>query len=199
MAQKTSARLPAEYQEVEWIKTDGKAYLETGIVPTVDSAMEAVMSSQQQTTANFLGSRDASSGTDKAFMVASYNSAHKYGFMRWGYGVQTIAFDTDWHKFYLSPSDAKVDDVSYTLSAPKSQTSALSIYLFREHTVLSSTLYIYIALKYFKFWENGALIADYVPCYRKSDGVIGMYDMVSETFKTNANINSGTFTKGADV
>ena len=35
-----------------------------------------------------------------------------------------------------------------------------------------------------------------LPCYRKSDGVIGMYDVVSGVFYTNS--GSGTITKGSD-
>lgn len=36
-----------------------------------------------------------------------------------------------------------------------------------------------------------------LPCYRKSDGIIGMYDTISNTFFTNT--GTGTFTKGADI
>lgn len=36
-----------------------------------------------------------------------------------------------------------------------------------------------------------------VPCYRKSDGEIGMYDLVNGVFYTNS--GSGTFIKGDDV
>lgn len=41
------------------------------------------------------------------------------------------------------------------------------------------------------------LIRYYVPCYRKSDSVIGMYDLVNNQFYTNA--WSWTFTKWGDV
>ena len=41
------------------------------------------------------------------------------------------------------------------------------------------------------------LVRDFIPCYRISDGVIGLYDKVSGKFYTNA--GTGTFTKGADV
>ena len=51
---------------------------------------------------------------------------------------------------------------------------------------------------YFKYYDkNDALICDLYPCYRKSDGVIGMYDKVRNLFLTNA--GSGSFTKGANV
>ncbi len=49
-----------------------------------------------------------------------------------------------------------------------------------------------------KIWnENDKLIAHYIPCYRKADNEIGLYDMVSGAFLTNA--GSGTFLKGVDV
>ena len=41
------------------------------------------------------------------------------------------------------------------------------------------------------------MVRDFVPCYRKADSVVGLFDLVSNTFFTNA--GTGTFTKGADV
>ena len=53
-------------------------------------------------------------------------------------------------------------------------------------------------LKSFSYYDkNDTLICSLIPCYRKSDGVIGMYDTVRKQFLTNA--GSGNFTKGADV
>ncbi len=48
-----------------------------------------------------------------------------------------------------------------------------------------------------KIYKNKALIHDYVPCYKKSSGQIGFYDVVMSEFKTNAGTNH--FIKGADV
>ena len=51
----------------------------------------------------------------------------------------------------------------------------------------------------FQYYDkNGELICDLVPCYRKSDGVRGMYDLARKTFLTNAGTGSD-FTKGSDV
>lgn len=50
---------------------------------------------------------------------------------------------------------------------------------------------------YLRFFDGNTKMADYVPCYRKSDGEIGMYDTVSKTFYTNA--GTGTFLKGTDI
>jgi hypothetical protein len=73
--------------------------------------------------------------------------------------------------------------------------SATNFYLFRRRN--SASLY---RGKIFAFWakdSNGNYVANYIPCYRKSDGEIGMYDTVSKAFFASA--NTGTFTKGADV
>ena len=53
------------------------------------------------------------------------------------------------------------------------------------------------ALYYYKRWENWTLVQDFVPCYRKSDSVIWMYDIVNKVFYTNS--WSWTFTKWPDV
>ena len=44
---------------------------------------------------------------------------------------------------------------------------------------------------------NGNRIIDLVPCYRKSDGEIGMYDLARKRFYTN--YGTGVFLKGNDV
>ena len=44
---------------------------------------------------------------------------------------------------------------------------------------------------------SGSIIRYFVPCYRKSDSVIGMYDLVNNQFYINA--GTGTFTKGANI
>ena len=49
----------------------------------------------------------------------------------------------------------------------------------------------------FKIWDNNVLVRDYVPCYRKEDNVVGMYDIVNDVFYTN--LGTGEFLKGSDV
>lgn len=52
-------------------------------------------------------------------------------------------------------------------------------------------------IAYFKLWMNGVLIRNLVPCYCKSDGVIGMFDLCTSWFFTNS--GTGTFVKGSNV
>jgi hypothetical protein len=45
-----------------------------------------------------------------------------------------------------------------------------------------------------RIWSGGSLVVDLHPCIQDSNGVIGMYDLVSKTFKTNS--GSGAFIAG---
>lgn len=47
------------------------------------------------------------------------------------------------------------------------------------------------------FESSGSVFADLVPCYRRADGIIGMFDMIAGVFHTNG--GTGTFTKGEDL
>ena len=48
-----------------------------------------------------------------------------------------------------------------------------------------------------KFYKSGNLIRNFIPCYRKRDGIIGLYDMVEQEFYINA--GGGDFLKGKDI
>ena len=47
-----------------------------------------------------------------------------------------------------------------------------------------------------KIWKAGTLIHDYYPCYRRSDNVIGLYDIKTDQFLTN--VGTGVFGKGSN-
>lgn len=47
---------------------------------------------------------------------------------------------------------------------------------------------------YFAIYEDGSKVQELIPCRRKTDGELGMYDTVTDTFLTNA--GTGTFTAG---
>lgn len=49
-----------------------------------------------------------------------------------------------------------------------------------------------------KITYQNTVVADLIPCYRKTDGVIGFYDIVGNTFRFNTG-NSAFNAKGADI
>ena len=59
--------------------------------------------------------------------------------------------------------------------------------------------YLNKGIKIYKliFTANGVKEANFIPCYRKTDNEIGMYDTVEETFYTNQ--GTGKFDVGPNV
>ncbi len=49
----------------------------------------------------------------------------------------------------------------------------------------------------FKIYDNGALSKAFIPCYRKADGEIGLYEIIENKFY--ANKGEGKFLKGNDT
>jgi len=64
-----------------------------------------------------------------------------------------------------------------------------------NNTVADS--FTYQDMEYYKIWDNGVLLRDFVPCERVSDHVLGMYDKVNDVFYTN--LGTGEFISGGYI
>ena len=97
---------------------------------------------------------------------------------------------TNLGKYYIN------DNLAYDFNNEIYVNDNRPLYLFKvndadDHPQAPMTLY------YWKIWDDNNLLRDFVPCYRKSDGVIGLYDRVEGKFYTNK--GTGTFLKGNDI
>ena len=75
--------------------------------------------------------------------------------------------------------------------------NGVNISLFGDYRGGSIQRAKYTRMYYWKMIENGIVMRHMIPCYRKYDSVIGMFDLIGRRFYTNA--GSGTFTKGANI
>lgn len=94
------------------------------------------------------------------------------------------------HKVELSKNGLYLDGTKLNFTAGTSMANA-NLILFR---VLNDNRVFLGKIYSTKVYDDNILIRDLVPCYRKSDNVIGMFDLVNNVFYTNA--GSGTFLKG---
>lgn len=85
----------------------------------------------------------------------------------------------------------------YTNTATKT-TSSNSLYMFGLNSNGTADIRFNAMKLYgFKLYENGTLSADFVPCYRKADGAIGLYDVVRSQFYASA--SPDVLGKGSDI
>lgn len=181
--------LPPEYQQVEYIESTGTQYIDTGFKPNQNTKVE-VKSQYISTTAVSIF------GSNPYFVLTTISG--KYRFRYNSATRDTSISGTELAKLTLDKNKAYLNDGLVGTFTEATFQSPYNALLFARSTEsggveekCSAKLY------YAKLWDNNVLIRDYVPCYRKSDNVIGLYDLVNNVFYTNQ--GTGTFLKGADV
>lgn len=189
-------RLPAEYQEVEWIKGTGAQYIDTGF--TINSNSKIVFNAKfGQSNGWFFGIKTQ---VQASGFAGTYFKNNNSVFDFFGSRHTFIAPDDDsWHKLDYSKNGLYIDEIQTTDVSLKTEISQDDFFIFRPNTDGAVvTINPDVTFKNVEFYQNGIdLTFNYIPCYRKSDNIIGMYDLVTNTFYTNA--GTGEFIKGADI
>lgn len=189
-------RLPAGYTELEYIASTGTQYINTGILPNQNYSMELDF---QPTVALqrvfFAATRE--SAQNKAFTINSGESGTLLYCSFDGSGNRTIMnwtdTSTDRRRVKIS-SDKCVDGETIIPLTTSEFQATLPLYLFAGNDNGEFRLPAKIRVFSFKVWNNNVPVADYIPAKNDSDGEIGMYDTVTNTFFTNA--GTGTFIAG---
>ena len=70
-------------------------------------------------------------------------------------------------------------------------TTNYPFYIFAQNDRGTQGCDTYMRLYYAKIWNGGKLVRDYIPAQRIKDGVVGMYDKVSQTLFVNGSSNAG--------
>ena len=195
------ARIPSEYQEVEYIENTSTSYIDTGIISkygiktkvgaqvvTTTTTYEAVIGAYipNRDVVGFISNTRPYLGTPTEGTAigsdADLIDATKY------YDIETYRASDGYSKW----GDTFSKDYSYS-----DFTNTVNYTLFCRNKGASQDYPFKGRIYYCKIYDNGTLVSNMIPCYRKSDNVIGMYDIVRNTFFTNN--GDGTFTKGTDI
>lgn len=189
--------LPSDYQEVEYIQTTGIQYVQVDFpVSENDEIISKTMLlsiASGQSEAGFAGILITESGTNYFWELYYYVSSGS---------ILIDAYPTTGDRPYMmsavSGSGQTALNVQNTLVSkftrvpePKVLTSFLVGAYRTDRYPFAGRIYSFAVRR------NGYKVVDLVPCYRKSDSVIGLFDLVRQVFYTNA--GSGAFAKGPDV
>lgn len=191
------ARLPSEYQEVEYIEsanyTQNTNYIDTGFYPTNKTKLELKIKGKYN---NY----DVWYGSGLYFDVALFTySTSGDRFFKIHYNQVAFDYKTDVssEKEWLILQDRNKIYMNNTLVntfAEATFSCTNPLWLFSRKGGDRCTI---AKLYYCKIWEDDVLVRDYVPCYRKTDNVVGLYDLVNNVFYTNA--GTGVFLMGTEV
>lgn len=193
----SSKPLPAEYQEVEYIESTGTQYINTNYYCNSKTEFDFKITY----------------GTTRGVVFGAYNNGWSTGY---GLYHNNNNGDTEWMHYYnnyntnykgsenttqiidLNKGTVYINNQFTFMTAPKEFFIKQPTYILagnwagqRAEQPLSAKIH------YFKIKENGCTAMNLIPCYRKLDGIAGLYDIVNQTFYTNA--GTGDFIKGPDV
>ncbi len=187
------------YRQVEYIQSSGNTqWIDTGIKDTEAYGIEVTLTpiSKPADYASFLGAYYDNFNMS----YLNYNTGMFGRIRTTGWGATINSTD----KFTFKYEDSTVSSLqngvkiqSSTISAGTLGNRNVPIYIFRCHSGnnTNGTNIKFYSLKLFN--QSKELLRYFIPCYRESDEVIGLYDLVENKFYENQ--GSGVFTKGADV
>lgn len=203
-----TARLPAAYQEVEYLRTTGSQYLVINNV-TLPNAGFSIKYKVVQRRNNYAWAPSLISATDDKLiffaartingddppnvMVKLNNTSNRFYTDEWCATLgKTYKIEAN-----INPSSqlASNGSVIGSLSCA-SDASMANIILFNYMVPTVNDAFIgYVS--YVQLYSYYQLMYYLIPCFRKSDSKPGMYDLVNNVFYTNA--GSDEFTVGPNV
>ncbi len=196
-------QVPAGYTQLKYLESTGTQYIDTGIAPTNTTGLMVKFNRQTNgdqvvvgvLSGNGAGQIDVNpwNGT----LTMPFAESYSYGIC--GQMIDKIDYEVSINyknnrKRYVN--GISVLDISKTLVAHDN-----TIYMFAGRRVRDNTNIPYYFLKgliyYLQITEGMNLVRNFIPARRDSDGVLGMYDTVSNTFFTNS--GTGEFVAGPMV
>lgn len=195
-----SGEIPKEYQKVEYIECGNKdAYIITDYLSSNTASAKWGMSfvgsipNGEKCVFGWLGE-----GAEQGFYADFYGNKFYGAVLNSRYRGRItvypdVVYDCSMDGISLSIGNNK-QSPEYTGSS--NTPSRLGIFCankYDEPFWIASSMRLY----YLNVFSGKTLTASFVPCYRITDGEIGMYDLISERFYTNE--GTGKFKKGMDV
>ena len=190
--------LPAEYQPVEYIESTGTQFINTGLIPKFDTGDEFYVRfnlSSVTGTCVFFGTNNQKFDSGRSIQGVCVdgqirNDLHTSN--SWIYFGSASA--NKWYEYSVSGKFVTCLGKTQPVRTGTTDNTA-QLWLFAQGDSQPSTN---ASCKISTIWykHNGSYTLYLVPCYRKSDDEIGMYDVVSNTFITNS--GTGDFLKGSN-
>ena len=190
------SRLPSAFQEVEYIESSGTQYIDTGVSGGSTGGYEISFqpTSYLRNYQQYLAGDRLTTGNKvpKLFAYSSLLQFRIEGNTTYQLTLTSGVFNKIEVKengdFYLNGTQ----EGTFTISNGFGD-KTMCIFNANEENNLFSAM----RLEYLKLNKDGTLVRYFIPCYRKADNEVGLYDLVNGVFYTNA--GTGTFTKGGNV
>lgn len=199
--------LPDDYEELEYIESTGTQWIDTGYLVNSSNISKLKYKLDGIATNTAVGNKwwanGIGGGSGIGFYVGLGNGKDSPLPFTYGRGVSDTVTNVNgslgvrykWeldmekqtYKVWSNDGDLLVS-IAFTRQTPTEQKT---LPLFRWRRYNDQGGYIFgMKIYHMQLFDDSILVRDMVPSKRKSDNVIGMYDMVSRQFFTNAGTGS---------
>lgn len=175
-----------DYEKLEYLQSDGNCYIDTGLLLGYDSKAIVRVKTVNINIAQLVFGNNISGENFTCNIANSTISVSRFDGAK--YTGRLYKDNTNVHTYTVDKSGVQVDDSIFAWDAtPINFTQTLSSYLFANRALTGAANFVKAGTRVydFKVYENEKLIQNLIPVKRKSDGVKGMFDMVSGQFLTN--------------
>lgn len=194
-------RLPNIYQEVEYITSSGTQYITTDIRPKdITKFNIAFMFTSTPSDGGFIFGTRYRTTYDQDFYLGrsggTYAVAIKFGqytkdnFSLTANSMYNVELDIVAKKLIWNGT-------VYDFSTTVTQYNPLKIMLFAWNNSGAAGAFVKTKLYSLSFYNENGIIEEFIPCYRISDSVVGLWGRYAQKFYTNN--GTGVFTAGPDV
>ena len=194
-------RLPSAYQEVEYIQSSGTQRIDTWVTATQSTKSQIKFMNLEYSWDVIYWLYNSNDNTDYRFFNKYNNNVNIWAaifdfkssrILSWTDTILTnVVYELELWNYYVKNIETWTNIVSWTAISSYTSPRTITLNNYNNSTYSKNRWY------YVKIYNWNTLQRDFVPCYRKSDNVIGLYDLANNQFYTNS--WSGTFTKWADV
>lgn len=190
-------KLPSKYQQVEYIEGTGTQWIDTGFIPNQDTRVIVDFQYTKLKISFVYGVRRAAATRAYTLNVrGSEEFTTAYG----NEGTQNfIDFDTNRHIADKNKNMCYWDGQLVTTHEKHEFICDETLEILASYDGTNGKGYLPATAKIysFKVYDNDVLVRDYIPCYRVSDKVAGLYDLINNTFATNS--GTGEFLVGLNT
>ena len=200
--------LPDTYTQLEYIESTGTQYIDTGVNADNKLKLDMDMEFTSKGISTYKNPFGAIYNTGALRLHINPNNASSVNIQTGPNNSNVPVFNGyPYTTRFQSIIDilnktitTRIDDTTQesTLTYTNSFNLNMNFWLFRRNANSEDLKYYsYNKLYYFRMYQNGTLVRDFIPCYRNSDNEAGLYDLINNIFYTNQ--GTGKFIKGPSI
>lgn len=186
--------LPSGYTQVDYIESSGTQYIDTEYIANTSTEVHTKFLLNNKNKFGLYGGQITGKDTNLRFFADSGSLYIAHGGNR-RQQVNNLEINIE-YELQHKKSECVINGVQYISSGSNDfQRTTLTICKCNGFDI--NGYFLNGRIYYFKIYDSGTLVRNFIPCYRNSDNKVGLYDLVNNVFY--ANQGTGEFTYGTKI